>query len=251
MTSGGGADVSARWTALASDGRHVLLDGFHVVKHALRFGADVPLILTPSRTEVLALADRLAPDLQASLAERLVETDPMVFTEITGSVHHTGVAALGARPQPAGDPLTGRDRGAPAVLLEDPRHLGNVGAVVRVAAGLRASGVLTTGSLDPWHPDALRGSAGLHFAVPVHRIDDEQLRRLGGPMWAIDPSGQDLRGLTVPADAVLVFGSERRGISAELRTRADVVAALPMRPRVSSYNLATSVAMTLYAWAAR
>lgn len=244
-------DTSTRWKHLASHDGYVLLDGFHVIKHALRFGADVPLVLTWGGADVLALAERLAPDLRATLAERLVDTDAAAFAELTGSGHHTKVAALAAQPAVPDGLVTGPGRAAPAVLLDNPRHLGNLGAVVRVVAGLGGSAVLTTGTVDPWHPDALRGSAGLHFAVPVLRIGDDELRRLGGPVWAIDPHGQDLRKLTIPSDAVLVFGSERGGISAGLRARADVVAALPMRAGMSSYNLATSVAMTLYGWAAR
>src|SRR5690606_19250193 len=65
-----------------------------------------------------------------------------------------------------------------------------------------------------------------------------------------DPEGQDIRGIELPDDALLAFGSERSGLSPELRARADHLVALPMRPQVSSYNLATSVAMALYHWSA-
>lgn len=234
-----------------SDGGYVLLDGFHVVKHALRFGADVPLVITSARAEVLQLARRLAPELEVTLEERLQVTDAATLAQLTGGAHHTRVAALGTKPDVDPSVVAGRGRSTPAVLLDEPRHLGNLGATVRVAAGLGGSGVLTTGTLDPWHPDALRGSAGLHFAVPVQAVGPADLGRLAGPVWAIDPDGTDLRTLHIPHGAVLAFGSERRGLSADVRGRADVVAALPMRPRVSSYNLATSVAMTLYHWAAQ
>src|SRR6185437_12649087 len=80
------------------------------------------------------------------------------------------VVAVARRPaQPDPRTLLGLPDPAPIVLLEDPRHLGNLGACVRVAAAASAAGVLTTGRQDPWHPDALRGSAGLHFALPVAR----------------------------------------------------------------------------------
>ena len=55
----------------------------------------------------------------------------------------------------------------------------------------------------------------------------------------------DLRA-PLPAGAVLVVGSERDGVGAALRARADAVLALPMRPGVSSLNLATAVAAALY-----
>lgn len=47
---------------------------------------------------------------------------------------------------------------------------------------------------------------------------------------------------------MLAFGSERRGLSPELSEQADACVAIPMRPGVSSLNLATSVAAVLFAW---
>jgi RNA methyltransferase, TrmH family len=236
-------NLETRWRRLASQPRTVLLDGFHPVKHALRFGADVPLVVTADRAGMLALAGSLAPDLADRLGEAAVETDERTLRGLTGTRQHTNVAALARRPAPEPAPAT-----APTVLLIEPRHLGNVGAVVRVAAGLGAAAVLTTGTVDPWHPDAIRGSAGLHFAVPTRRIDDGELARLPGPLLAVDPAGRDAREQCIPAGAVLAFGSERVGVPAGIRRRADAVLAIPMRPGVSSYNLATSVAMLLYQW---
>ncbi len=114
--------------------------------------------------------------------------------------------------------------------------------MVRVAAAAGASGVVTTGTLDPWHPTVLRGSAGLHYALPVlHLAPDE---RPAGPYAVLDAAG-DPHGV-LPPDAVLVVGTERDGVGAELRARADLVLALPMRPGVSSLNLATATAAALY-----
>ncbi len=133
---------------------------------------------------------------------------------------------------------------APVVLLENPSHLGNLGAVVRTAAAADAGGVLVTGC-DPWHPAALRGSAGLHFALPVARLD--ALPDIPRPLLAIDPDGEPLAPELL-AGAVLAFGSERRGLSEAMLARADRRIAIPMRAGVSSLNLAAAVAVVLYAW---
>jgi len=238
-------EVLVRWRSLAAEPGAVLLDGFHAVKHALRFAARVDLVLAADRRQALALAGSLAPDLAGRLADRLVEVPPGTLAALTGGGHPTGVAGLARRPEPV---LPEVPRAAPLVVLDQPRHLGNVGAVIRVAAGLGASGVLTTGTVDPWHPTVLRGSAGLHFALPVLRSLQDDLADLPGPLVVLDPAGADLRTLRLPDGAALVFGSERRGVSPAVRSRADLLAALPMRPLVSSYNLATAVAMTLYHW---
>ncbi len=55
----------------------------------------------------------------------------------------------------------------------------------------------------------------------------------------------------MPDGALLAFGSERSGLSPALKERATGLVALPMREGVSSYNLATSVAMALFHWLSR
>ncbi len=209
----------------------VLLEGFHAVKHALRFApALVGEVRVADLQRVRDLAGTLAPDVLDALLARAVPGEV---------VHHTGVEADAARP-PAGRGVLAR-RDAPLVLLDRPRHPGNVGAVVRVAAAAGAAGVAVTGPLDPWAPAVLRGSAGLHYALPVLAVRREEVT---GPVALLSAEGDPTAAL--PAAAVLVVGSERDGVGAPWRERADVVLALPMRAGVSSLNLATAVAAALY-----
>ncbi|MER6033430.1 TrmH family RNA methyltransferase [Streptomyces sp. NPDC001835] len=241
-------DPLAGWRASA--GTAVLLDGFHALKHALRFGARVPVAVTTDRRAALALAEELAGDVRDTLDELLTEVPEATYASLVPRPHPTGVAALAVRPSREANlrSLARTPRPAPVVVLDNPRNLGNAGAVIRLAAGFGAAGVVTTGTLDPWHPTVVRGGAGLHFATAVERLGVDELP--AGPLFALDPEGEDIRGVTLPDDAVLAFGSERSGLSPEVRERADRLLALPMRPQVSSYNLATSVAMTLYHWSA-
>jgi RNA methyltransferase, TrmH family len=224
-----------QWWALSET--DLLLDGFHALKHALRFGADVHLAVAADRSAVLALAGDLAPDIADRLDSLLVEGP---LARLVPRVHPTGVAALAAYPS-VGLPS---HREAPLVLLDNPRHLGNIGAVVRLAAGFGVAGVATTGSVDPWHPSVVRAAAGLHFATSVQRVTAPP----SGPLYVLDPAGTDIRALTFPDDAVLAFGSERHGVSPAVRDAATRLVAIPMRPGVSSFNLATSVGMALFHW---
>lgn len=243
---GAGSDPLGVWRRLA--GTAVLLDGFHALKHAVRFGAEVPVAVTADRRATLALAAELAPDVRDRLDALLTEVPEPTYASLVPRAHPTAVAALAVRPSRDANlrALARTPRRAPVVVLDDPRNLGNAGAVIRLAAGFGATGVVTTGTLDPWHPTVVRGGAGLHFATAVERLTVAELPP--GPLFALDPEGEDIRGLKLPDDAVLAFGSERSGLSAGLRARADHLLALPMRPQVSSYNLATSVAMALYHW---
>jgi RNA methyltransferase, TrmH family len=239
-----------------------VLEGFHPLKHALRFGANVLEVVCSDPGELERLAGLLAPDLAERLLALARRVEPDVFAQLAPLVPATGVIALAARPAVDLAALLAEERAAPVVLLEDPRDLGNLGACVRVAAAADIAGVLSTGSHDPWSPDALRGGAGLQFALPVARLDsvamldglaapDGPASALGGPhraLLALDPSGEALEPRELPARAVLAFGTERYGLSDELLARADARISIPMRAGVSSLNLATSVAAVLFAW---
>jgi RNA methyltransferase, TrmH family len=223
----------------------VVLAGFHPLKHAMRMGAGIAGAVTPDREALLALARALAPDVLSRIEAEVKAVPPEVFKGALLLPGEVEVVAVARRPAVDVALLLTAPGPAPVVLLDRPAHLGNIGAVIRVAAAAGAAGVLTTGTQDPWHPAALRGAAGLHFALPVARI--EALPACDRPLVAIDPEGAPLRAAALPPRAILAFGSERRGLGADLETRANLRLAIPMRPGVSSLNLATAVAVTLYA----
>jgi TrmH family RNA methyltransferase len=234
-----------RYRAARRDGGLAVLEGFHALKHALRFGAQ-PLEAVSSDPDGLEqLAAELAPDLAGSLADLVTPVDAETLARMVPQAPRTGVIAIARRPAVDVTKALADEGPSPVVLLEDPRTMGNMGACVRVAAAADAAGVLTTGSNDPWHPDALRGAAGLHFALPVAAID--ALPPVDRPLVAVDPEGDeaDLRALS--PRSVFAFGTERHGLSAGLLERADARLAIPMRAGVSSLNLATAVAAVLFA----
>ena len=68
-----------------------------------------------------------------------------------------------------------------------------------------------------------------------------------GRCWRSTRRGRSCAPARCRARAVLAFGTERHGLSDELLERADARIAIPMRAGVSSLNLATSVAVTLFA----
>lgn len=233
-----------RYRAARRDPELALLEGFHALKHALRFGAELLEAVASDPAELDRLADELAPDLAGSLGERTTPVDAELLGRLVPHAPRTGVVAIARRPRV--DPLAALADPRPTaiVLLEDPRTMGNMGACVRVAAAADAAGVLTTGGNDPWHPEALRGAAGLHFALPVARV--EEVAPGERPLVAIDPEGEPLDRAGVDPRAVLAFGTERYGLSQPLLERADSRLAIPMRPGVSSLNLATAVAAVLF-----
>ena len=238
MASAYGAPLERVRAARRSSGR-VLLEGIHALKHARRFGADIEVVLTPDRTAATRLLEDLAPDV--TLPDVTAEVDHATWEAATlGRELPSPCLAVARRPiVSATDVLSAAGR---IVVLEAPRHLGNLGAAVRVAAAASAGGVLVLGEADPWHPTAVRAAAGLQFALPVARAD--ALPVIDRAVVALDAGG-DPSG-RVPPDAIVLFGTERGGLTPALRSRAGATIAIPMRAGVSSLNLATAVAATLY-----
>jgi TrmH family RNA methyltransferase len=234
-----------RYRAARREPHLAVLEGFHGLKHALRFGAEIDEAVAVDPEELERLAAELAPDLSGSLGSLARPVPPELLAELVPHAPRTGVVAIARRPQVEVAAMLGAEGPAPVVLLEDPRNMGNVGACVRVAAAAGAAGLMTTGESDPWHPDALRGAAGLHFALPVAAVDD--LPETDRTLIAVDPEGEDLRPDALEPRAILAFGTERHGLSEALLGRADARVRIPMRAGVSSLNLATSVAVVLYA----
>ncbi|HEY5709830.1 MAG TPA: TrmH family RNA methyltransferase [Solirubrobacterales bacterium] len=234
-----------RFRAARRDRGLAVLEGFHALKHALRFGAEIVVAVASDPKELERLAAELAPDLAGSLTGRVEQVSAGEIERMVPHAPRTGAVAIARRPPVDVAAVLAEERPAPVVLLEDPRTMGNMGACVRVAAAADAAAVLTTGSNDPWHPEALRGAAGLHFALPVAPV--EALPGSDRPLVAIDPDGEDADLRDLSPRSILAFGTERYGLSEELLDRADARLAIPMREGVSSLNLATAVAAVLFA----
>ena len=94
----------------------------------------------PIADELAALSARLAPDVALDRGGRRRRR------ELAAVVPRAQVVAVARRPrQPSPDELLALPGPEPVMLLEEPRHLGNLGACVRVAAAAGAAGVITTG----------------------------------------------------------------------------------------------------------
>lgn len=133
-----------------------------------------------------------------------------------------------------------------ACALRDP---GNLGTIIRMSEAAGARGILLAkGTVDPYHPKALRASMGSLFRLPVV-VDAELEARLSGPAQVVATVAQ---GGIAPWEAdftrptYLLVGQEAAGLPAPLVERATVRVTIPMAKQVDSLNAATAAAMLLY-----
>ena len=241
--------IEDRFYNARNDPSLVVIEGFHPLKHAIRFGAELVEAVSPDLSELAVLLAEYAPDLGDDIIGQVSAVDDDVFERLGPVKTPTGVMAIARRPVVDLAGLLEDSAPAPVVLLENPRNLFNIGAAVRAAAAAGAAGVVNTGNLDPWKPAALTSGVGLQFALPV--TNSEELPLCGRPLVAVDLGGDALPVFHIPNRALLAFGTERQGLSKELLGVADHRVSIPMENGVSSLNLATSVAVILYHWKLR
>ena len=150
-----------RFRAARSDQTLAVLEGFHPLKHAIRFGAELLEVVAASDGDLDRLVADYAPDVAAAIKEHVRVVAPSVFDKLAPVSPSTGVISIAKRPTVSPAQVLDNPAAAPVVLLENPRNLLNIGASIRVAAATGAAGVLTTGPQDPWHPAASIAATGL------------------------------------------------------------------------------------------
>src|ERR1700743_1196379 len=182
-------ELRRRFRSARRDPQLTVLEGFHAYQHARRFGAVIETAVATDPGELERLAADLAPDLLGRIGDGVGEVDAETLGGLVPQAPQTGVVAIARRKETDLDAALADEREAPVVLLEQPRNMGNLGACVRVSAAADAAALITIGENDPWHPDAVRGAAGLHYALPAVASVERAPRGGGGALLAVVPEG--------------------------------------------------------------
>lgn len=219
-----------------------VIEGIQALKHAVRFNAAIEIIITCNQPLLEKLTTTLADDTASHILDRATTVSEQIFNQLSPQPPRTKVIALAARKNYR---LSAIDTEKPIVFIENPRDLENIGAVIRVSAAADAAAVVCSGSVDVWHPAVIRGAAGLQYALPVFNAPLAAVTK-ERKVIALDPGGKQATTSLLPKKSVLIFGTERYGIAEDTLKNSDYAVRLPMKQGVSSLNLATSVAATLY-----
>ena len=218
----------------------VLADGRRLTADLVRWG--IPI-------RELYLEAEVEPDPETmAAADQVFILDGHVLAGLAPTRHSQGVLAIIDEPR---WPRWPGDSGT-ALYLEGLQDPGNVGAIVRGAAALGSAAILLSPQCaDPYHPVAVRGSAGAVLRLPVERQVDladavERVRAASGEIWATASTGTPIHRWR-PSEPVLVLvGSEARGLSAASLEVADGTVAIPLDREVESLNVAVAVGILLH-----
>jgi RNA methyltransferase, TrmH family len=170
------------------------------------------------------------------------------FARISDLETPTGILGVFDLPvRTAGDVLA---LAGTVLLLAGVNDPGNAGTLVRSAEAFGAVGVLFgRGGVDPFAPKVVRAAMGSIFRIPVAQVDAEELlaaaQAAGRPVIVADIEGDELDRATLPGNAVLAVGNERRGVRDWL-PRWDRAVRIPQKDAAESLNAAVAGSIVLY-----
>jgi TrmH family RNA methyltransferase len=220
-----------------------LLDGPHLVAAYIeRIGEPQAIAVSENATET--------PEIKR-LLEMTPSPEPIVlsealFRELSPVTTPSGILAVVAipprRPVPADVEC--------CLLVEDVQDPGNLGSILRSAAGAGVRHILLSrGCADAWSPRVLRGAMGAHYLLA---IED----RANLVAFARDYRGQVVAGAADAATSIFdidlkqptafAIGNEGSGLSPELAAQADVLATVPMAGGLESINVGAAAAVCLF-----
>jgi len=134
--------------------------------------------------------------------------------------------------------------------IEDPH---NLGAILRSAEVAGVDGVFIPQRRSaPLSAAAVKASAGASAHLKVARSGNtarliEQLKAAGYWIAGIDAAAdKPLWQLDLTGPTVLVLGSEGSGLHRLVRDKCDFLASIPMRGKVSSFNVSVAAGIALY-----
>jgi TrmH family RNA methyltransferase len=177
------------------------------------------------------------------------EVSPLEFGSAAETESPQGVMAIAEIPTRSSADIPEQWRGVVLVLdgVQDP---GNVGTILRTAAGLGAVATIAMpGTVDLWNAKVVRSGMGAHFHHLAFAADwpelDELHTRSRSPLFVADAAGSMLPR-PLPERALLAVGNEGSGISPEARARADAAVGLRLASDVESLNVAVATGILLY-----
>jgi TrmH family RNA methyltransferase len=191
--------------------------------------------------------------LRSALASRGTEITDVTIAEFESAAETEtpqGILVIAATPKRSLEPFAAADPSRLLVLdsVQDP---GNVGTLIRTAAGLGATAtVALPGTVDLWNAKVVRSAMGAHFLHPAFHCTWDELRlfldEAKVPLWGADASGVPVPRDAAPRRLALAVGNEGAGLSAHVRDACARLVSLPLDPNVESLNVAVAAGILLY-----
>lgn len=133
--------------------------------------------------------------------------------------------------------------------IEDPV---NLGAIIRSAAAFEVQGIIIPKNRAcKVTPTVIRISEGFAFKVPISIITNpmnliKEIKKYGLFVVSLERGGNPLKNTTLPHPALLVAGSEGKGVSKKILEYSDIVVSIEQSKDVNSLNVHVAVSIALW-----
>ena len=228
----------------------VVLEGVQVFKHSLRFNAQFIFVFIKNKKENIEKLKKVIPAEVEKLEEISVEISEEDFEKLSSHKITTDILILAKKAEKKDLIELNKDKiKKPIVFLEDAADLGNIGSALRASAAFGVQAFITSGKSSLWHQKTIKSATGLNYAIPIYEVKNfEELRKklINRVFVTADDKGESIKNAIISNNSVIVFGTERAGVKESTKKACSEIISLPMMPKISSLNLATSVSAFLY-----
>lgn len=131
--------------------------------------------------------------------------------------------------------------------IQDP---GNLGTIIRIADWFGIEHVLCSkDTVEVYNPKVVQATMGALARVSVHYVDlVEVLKQTPLPVYGTFLEGEDIYGVPLSAEGIIVMGNEGNGISEEVKSWVSKKIYIPNFPKgretSESLNVAVATAIT-------
>ncbi|WP_187260640.1 TrmH family RNA methyltransferase [Pontibacter beigongshangensis] len=136
------------------------------------------------------------------------------------------------------------------IALDDVRDPGNLGTIIRIADWYGISHVVCSENCaDFYNPKVIAATMGSFTRVQAHYLDLPawlQEQAAGGlKTYGASLAGENLHGLHLKPEGIVVLGNEANGIRPEVQVHINHLIKIPAFGKAESLNVATATAIIL------
>src|SRR6266536_1307081 len=224
------------------------IEGVKLVEEALRGGQRLTSVFFSESAR--PLAEKLLPQVNARTETPILPN--ALFNSIVPSDTPQGVAALVKVRGFSAAQILERSQSGPMVVAAGLQDPGNLGTLFRSAEAFGAAGIfLTEGTVGPYNPKVLRGSAGSIFRLPFLQISSGELiallRQHGIRLLATSShNGTPLPEVSWTLPLAIFIGNEGTGLPRDLVHQMQETIVIPQAAQVESLNAGVAASIVLY-----
>ncbi len=228
-----------------------IAEGIRVLEESLKFRR-WPQKVYYAPSEIAVRAKKLINDFR-NLSIPIQASSAKALNQLSDAETGQGVLGLFEIPQYIDDELIKNCHYV--LLLDNISDPGNAGTLIRSALAFGFDTVLfLSNSVDPYNPKVVRSTAGAIFGLKVKTVEVADIiyirKKLKIPLITADLNGNrmetELKKIKSFNDFIFAIGSERAGLSTEIKKLADLSLRIDHRQEVESLNAAVAGSIIMY-----